>query len=159
LIHQQTELGNPYLVAYVVAKSGHHLNSAELISYARTQLPEVMVPTAMMILSAMPRTQHGKIDRSALPLPRLDQFRDRSIYVAPRNPVEKTIAAIWSEVLGLDQVGIHDNFFDLGGHSLLAMQIMSRVQKTMRVEVPVRKLFELPTVAQLAAFIAGKQGM
>jgi acyl carrier protein len=158
LVHQQTEAGNPQLVAYVVARSGHQPNSEELISYARTQLPEVMVPTVVVMLSAMPRTEHGKIDRSALPLPKPDIFGGRSVYVAPITPVEKAIAAIWSEVLGFDQVGIHDDFFDLGGHSLLAMQIVSRIQSALGVEVPVGKLFELFTVAQLAAFITEKQG-
>ena len=158
LVHQQTEAGNPQLVAYVVARSGYHPSSEELISYARTQLPEVMVPTAVVMLSAMPRTEHGKIDRSALPLPKPDQFGGRSIYVAPVTPVEKAIAAIWSEVLGFDQVGIHDDFFDLGGHSLLAMQIVSRIQSVLGIDVPVEKLFELFTVAQLAAFITEMQG-
>jgi len=157
LVHQQTGAGNPQLVAYVVPRLGHQPSPEELISYARTQLPEVMVPTAVVMLSAMPRTEHGKIDRSALPLPKPDQFGGRSVYAAPRTPVEKAIAAIWIEVLGFERVGIHDDFFDLGGHSLLAMQIISRMQRTMGVEVPVRKLFELPTVAQLAAFIAEKQ--
>jgi amino acid adenylation domain-containing protein len=158
LVHQQTEAGNPQLLAYVVAKLGHHPSSEELISYARTQLPEVMVPTAVVMLSAMPRTEHGKIDRSALPLPKPDQFGGRSVYVAPTTSEEKAIAAIWSEVLGFDQVGIHDDFFDLGGHSLLAMQIVSRIQRALGVEVSVGKLFELYTVAMLAAFIAEKQG-
>jgi amino acid adenylation domain-containing protein len=158
LVHQQTEAGNPQLVAYVVARLGHHPSSEELIGYAHSQLPEVMVPTAIVMLSAMPRTEHGKIDRSALPFPKPEQFGGRSVYVAPITPVEKTIASIWCEVLGFDQVGIHDDFFDLGGHSLLAMQIVSRIQSALGVEVPVGKLFELFTVAQLAAFITEKQG-
>jgi amino acid adenylation domain-containing protein len=158
-VNQQTDAGNHQLVAYVVARLGQQLSSNELISYARTQLPEVMVPAAVVMLSAMHRTEHGKIDRSTLPHPKPDQFRDRSVYVAPRTPMEKAIAAIWSEVLGFDQVGIHNDFFEMGGHSLSAMQIIVRVERAMRVEVPVQKLFDLPTVAQLAAFITATQGM
>jgi acyl carrier protein len=112
-----------------------------------------MVPATAVVLEEMPLTPNGKIDRRALPEP--DQTRPdlESLYVAPRTPTETLIADIWSQVLGAENVGIHDNFFDLGGHSLLAIQVMSRVRQALQVEVPLRRLFDAQTVEGLAAYI------
>ena len=110
-----------------------------------------MVPSAIVMLEALPMNTNGKVDRAALPAP------DESIadygYVAPRNPSEALLTGIWADVLGLQQVGIHDNFFELGGHSLLATQLISRVQDGFTVELPLRRLFESPTVAGLMEHI------
>jgi acyl carrier protein len=117
-----------------------------------------MIPSAFVLLDALPLTPNGKLDRKALPAPDQNRPEPEESYVAPRTPVEEMLAEIWAEVLKLDKVGIHDNFFELGGHSLLATQVISRVRNTFQVEVPVRSLFEIPTVAHLAKAIEeGKQ--
>ena len=110
-----------------------------------------MVPSIFVSLESLPLTANGKLDRKALPAP--DQTRpDLSETITPpRTPVEEILAGIWSEVLKLDKVGIHDNFFHLGGHSLLAIQVISRMRNDFRMDLPVRTLFEAPTIAQLAA--------
>ena len=104
------------------------------------------------MLERLPLTPNGKIDRKALPAPERSDSDDAT-YVAPRTPIEKILAGIWTEVLGLDQVGIKDNFFELGGHSLLAMQLISRIRGVLGVDVPLRNLFETPTVAGFAEYI------
>ena len=109
-----------------------------------------MVPIAWIELESLPLTPNGKIDRKALPEP----GRIEREYVAPRTPLEETLAAIWAEVLKVDKPGIKDNFFDLGGHSLLATQIISRVRETFHVDVPVRNLFEAPTIENLSKCVS-----
>jgi acyl carrier protein/NRPS condensation-like uncharacterized protein len=113
-----------------------------------------MVPSAFVFLEALPLTPNGKLDRRSLPAPDRHLERDGQ-YVPPRNPVEEQLCAIWQEVLRLDRVGVHDNFFELGGHSLLATQVVSRIRSTFAVELPLRVLFEFPTVAELALRVEG----
>ena len=122
----------------------------ELRNFLEQQLPSYMVPSAFVVLDSLPLTPNGKVDRRALPAP--DQARPElaEAYVAPRTPVEEALCSVWVEVLGVGRVGIHDNFFELGGHSLLATQAASRVRDALRVEVPLRWLFEAPSVAVLA---------
>jgi pristinamycin I synthase-3/4 len=117
------------------------------------RLPEYMVPSAFVMLDALPVTSNGKVDRGALPAPEPGRV-GAGEYTAPRTPAEERMAAIWAEVLGLERVGAHDDFFALGGHSLLATQVVSRVREAMCVELPLRALFEAPTVAGLAARVA-----
>ncbi|HEX6913398.1 MAG TPA: condensation domain-containing protein, partial [Longimicrobium sp.] len=136
--------GDRRLVAYVAGTAG----TAELREYLRGSLPEYMVPGAFVRLESMPQTATGKIDPRTLPAPQLEDAG--ADYVAPRTAVEELLAAAWSEVLGVPRVGTDDNFFDLGGHSLLAMRVISRIRETLGVELPLRVLFEGPTVARLA---------
>src|SRR6185295_10139893 len=110
-------------------------------------LPNAMIPSAFVTLPALPLSPNGKVDRRALPEP---ERRAGAGFVAPREEVERRIAAIWSQVLGIEQVGVEDSFFDLGGHSLLAMQVVSRIRDAFLLDLPVRQLFEQPTVAALA---------
>src|SRR5262249_21778499 len=125
--------------------------TAELRRYLDQRLPEYMAPTAFVVLESLPLTPNGKLDRRALPAP--DQLRPElaNVYVAPQSPAEQLVAAIWSDVLGIERIGAHDDFFKLGGHSLLATQVISRVRNTFQVELPLRDLFEAPTIAGLAA--------
>ncbi|HLK55636.1 MAG TPA: condensation domain-containing protein, partial [Chthonomonadaceae bacterium] len=116
------------------------------------KLPGYMIPSAFVFLEALPLSPNGKIDRKALPAP--DAPQSRESFVAPRTPVEEGIAEIWSEVLRVPQVGIHANFFELGGHSLLATQVISRIRTIFQVELPLRSLFESPTVSALAERVA-----
>jgi len=108
-----------------------------------------MVPAMYVELEKLPLTANGKVDRKALPDP--DRTSDSAAYVPPRTETEEILASIWAEVLGLERVGVEDNFFELGGHSLLATQVMSRVSRRFLIEVPLRKVFEFPTIAMLAS--------
>ena len=138
------------LVAYVVARKEKSLASTDLRSFLRQKLPDYMVPSAFVFLDSLPLTPNGKLDRNLLPTPDQNRSELEESYVAPRTPVEELLAQIWVKLLKVDKVGIHDNFFDLGGHSLKATQVMSRVREAFQVDVPLRHLFEAPTVAELA---------
>jgi amino acid adenylation domain-containing protein len=122
----------------------------ELRAFLKGKLPEYMVPSAFVALDALPLSPNGKIDRQALAAIEETRPELQADFIAPRTPVEEEVAAIWASVLGLDRVGVHDNFFDVGGHSLLATQVISRLAKVFQVELPLRRLFEIPTVAGLA---------
>ena len=139
------------LVGYIVTRPGFAPTTSELRRHLKEQLPEYMIPSAFVMVEEMPRTANGKVDRRALPEPERASAELESLYLAPRTPVEEELAGIWSRLLGLVRVGVNDNFFDLGGHSLLATQIVSRVRETFGLELPLRVLFESPTVAGLAA--------
>ncbi len=112
-----------------------------------------MIPSAFVMLDALPMTPNWKVDRQALPDPVASRLELDTPFVAPRTSVEKELTQIWAEVLSLDQVGIQDNFFDLGGHSLLANQVISRVINTFKVELSIKSFFESPTVADMAVVI------
>lgn len=124
-----------------------------LRNYLEEKLPEYMVPSAFVLLTNLPLTLNGKVDRRALPAPDRTRPETAGTFVAPRTPVEEVLASIWAEVLDLEQVGVHDNFFELGGDSLLITQLLTRVQQTWLVELYLRDLFEAPTVASLAETI------
>ena len=145
------------LVAYVVPHQGQALTVDGLRSFLKRKLPDYMIPSAFVFLDSLPLTPNGKVDRRALPAPAQSRPELEEALVSPRTTVEKVIAAIWAEVLKLEQVGIHDNFFDLGGHSLLATQVVSRLRHALQVELPLRALFESPTVASLAVRITEMQ--
>jgi len=130
----------------------------ELRRYVQERLPEYMVPSAFVLLEEMPLTPNGKIDRRALPAPDRTRPELEAEYVAPRSAVEEVVSSIWSEVLDVEQVGVYDNFFELGGHSLKATQVVSRVREALQVELPLRSLFEEPTVAGLAVRILEDAG-
>ncbi|HYP26492.1 MAG TPA: amino acid adenylation domain-containing protein [Blastocatellia bacterium] len=142
--------GDRRLVAYVVAQDPSAYDGGELRDYLKGALPAYMLPSAFVPLEALPLTPNGKIDRLALPAPRRAGGEWEAGYVAPRSPVEEVLAEIWAEVLRVDRVGAHDNFFELGGHSLIATQVVSRVYETFQSRLPLRKVFEEPTVAGLA---------
>jgi SAM-dependent methyltransferase/acyl carrier protein len=124
-----------------------------LRDFLKAQLPEYMTPNEFVLLDAMPLTPNGKLDRKALPAPDHSQKDLLGTYTPPTTPVEETLCGIWCDVLGLEQVGVKDNFFDLGGHSLLATQVISRLRAAFDLNLPLRSLFEAPTVASLATFV------
>ena len=141
------EAGEPRLVAYVVLAADAPPSAAELREHLRARLPEHLVPAAFVLLDALPLTPNGKLDRRALPAP---EYAPEAGFTAPRTPAEELLAAIFAEVLGAERVGVEDGFFELGGHSLLATRVVSRVRQSFGIELPLRALFEHPTVAALA---------
>jgi hypothetical protein len=138
------------LVAYVAAKPECFPTVSELRSFLKSKLPEYMVPSAIVILDALPLMPNGKIDRRALPAPNQTRPDLEDTFALPRTAIEQVLVQIWSTVLGIERVGIHDNFFDLGGHSLLATRVISRVREVFRLDLGLRVLFEAPTVAEFA---------
>jgi FkbM family methyltransferase len=126
---------------------------SEVQNFLRRSLPPHFVPSVFMVLDALPLTPNGKIDRKALPLPSAQQAQQRANFVAPETPTEKELAALWSEVLGSDRCGVHDNFFDCGGHSLTATQLVTRIRKNFAVELSLRDFLKYPTIAGLAELI------
>ncbi|MCD6569379.1 MAG: amino acid adenylation domain-containing protein, partial [Deltaproteobacteria bacterium] len=152
VVDRDDVIGNKYLVGYYV--SGDDIPITDLRAYLKESLPEYMVPSRFMRMESLPLTPNGKVDRKALPEPEGLRPDMESEYVAPRNEVEEIVADIWKEILGLDKVGIHDNFFDLGGHSLKVTQVVSRIRKKLGVDLPVRSVFEEPTIEGLCRVIA-----
>ncbi|GAA6620567.1 amino acid adenylation domain-containing protein [Scytonema sp. NUACC26] len=152
VIAREDVLGYKQLVAYVVVdpeqNSTQRSTPSELRLFLQDKLPHYTIPASFVFLDAIPLNPNGKVDRHALPAP--DKGSDRHNFVEPRNPIERVLAAIWAEVLGLEVIGIHDNFFELGGHSLLATQVISRMRQALSVEIKVQLLFETPTIADLA---------
>src|SRR5690606_18722148 len=144
--------GGQHLVAYVIPSGDSHEAQAELRTELRMsvsrRLPEYMVPSAVVVLSELPLTANGKLDRSALPAPALQSADDGR---EPSTERERIVCEIFADVFGLERVGVDDSFFDLGGHSLLAVRLVSEVQQRLGIEVGVRALFEAPTPAALAA--------
>ena len=149
VVVQSDALGMKRLAAYVVPRQGHTLDRAGLRSALQQRLPEYMVPGLFVVLNDLPLTSNGKVNRNIL-AKSVEEAPSAEKYTAPRNPVEELLAAMWSEILQREQVGVQDNFFELGGHSLLAMQIVSRLREILPVNLPLRVLFECPTVAALA---------
>jgi amino acid adenylation domain-containing protein len=144
---REDQPGDKRLVAYVVGG----VDTGELRAHVRQSLPEYMVPAAFVVLERLPLTPNGKLDRKALPAPELASPEEA--YVAPRTPVEEVLAGIWAEVLRLERVGAHDNFFDLGGHSLLVTRVVSRVRATFNQEISIRSVFSMPTLEAMAGEI------
>ncbi|HEX8145435.1 MAG TPA: amino acid adenylation domain-containing protein [Pyrinomonadaceae bacterium] len=145
--------GEKRLVGYVQAEEGQTPGVEELLGHMREKLPTYMVPSVLMILDELPLTANGKVDRKALPAPSGSRPDLRREYVEPRTEVERSIAEMCAELLGIERVGVHDNFFELGGHSLMAMQLISRVRATFTAELALQGLFKDPTVESLAAAV------
>ncbi|HVF42756.1 MAG TPA: condensation domain-containing protein, partial [Pyrinomonadaceae bacterium] len=152
--------GDRRLVGYVCGRGGGGApagggdapGAEELRGHLRGRLPEYMVPSQFVVLDALPLTSNGKVDRRALPEPG-EAGTGGGEYVAPRTAAEEIVAGVWAEVLGVGRVGVDDNFFELGGHSLLATTVMTRLRETLKVELPLRSIFETPTVRQLAGLV------
>jgi amino acid adenylation domain-containing protein len=143
------------LVAYLVPRG--EVSTTELRRHLVEKLPDYMVPAALVLLAALPLTANGKVDRRALPEPEALPAGDGADYAAPRSPTEEKLAALYAAVLRRDRVGVDHSFFDLGGHSLLATQLVSRIRETFGLELPLRQVFEAPTVGGLAAVIEARR--
>ena len=151
VVAQEGSDGDKQLVAYVVPSAHCPPTISELTRSLRDSLPTYMIPAAFVTMESLPLTANGKLDRQALPAP--DRSLAEAEYIRPRTPIEEMIAGIVAQLLNVDEVGVHDNFFDIGGHSLLAMQLIARLRAAFRVALPLRELFEMPTVAGLASCI------
>jgi amino acid adenylation domain-containing protein len=151
--NRKSKIENPKLLVAYIVSSNEKPSVAELRTYLEEKLPDHLIPSFFVPLNVLSRTPNGKVDRNVLPPP--GGIRPELVkgFVEPRSELEELIAKAWREVLKLDRIGIHDNFFDLGGHSLLATQIVSKVRGALSQEVPVRLLFDAPTVAKLSARI------
>src|SRR6266567_7164962 len=150
LAREDLDTGEKRLVGYVVLHRKAPTTAEDLRQHLGEQLPDYMVPSALVTLDKLPLNANGKVDRQALPSPEEAGQAQPRTYLAPRTPVEEVVANIWAEVLRLSQVGADDNFFALGGHSLLATQVVSRLRRVLGVELPLRMMFEAPTVEKLA---------
>lgn len=148
--------GAARLVAYVVPESGQSPTAAELRGHLKEKLPDYMVPAAYVCMDSFPLTANGKIDRRALPEPD-DQRPDLDAsYAAPEDETQTKIAQLWTELLNLERVGIHDNFFDLGGHSLLIVQLHRRLKAELDSAISIAQMFQYPTIAAMAGHLSGK---
>ena len=157
VIPRQENTGDDILVAYFVPQHLPAPTTTALRKFLATTLVDYMIPSRFIVLENIPLLSTGKVDRRALPMlrnirPNLDTF-----FAAPRTPVEQSLSQIWAEVLYLDQVGIHDNFFDLGGHSLSVSRVISRIIKTFQIDLPLSAVFDSPTVAEMATFLKENQ--
>jgi aspartate racemase len=150
--------GQKQLVAYFVPPREHVSRVSELRSFLKQKLPDYMVPSAFVCLDTLPLTPNGKVDRRALPAP--DQSRpEKETFVAPRNAVERQLTKIWEKILGIQPIGVRDNFFDLGGHSLLAVRVVAQIEKTFGKNLPLATLFQAPTIEQLASALNGEESL
>lgn len=141
------------LVAYLILNKGQPATINDLRIFLEERLPDYMVPAAFVPLESFPLDPNGKVNRRALPPPTSTGLELGVDFVAPEGPIEQMLAEIWQEVLGVERVGLNDSFFHLGGHSLLAARVISRLRQEYDLEIPLRRLFELPTIAQLAPII------
>jgi acyl carrier protein len=160
-MHEQSP-GDRRLVAYVVGPQKNGYAESEqlqksLRAYLRERVPDYMVPSSFMHLDAMPLTAHGKIDRQALPQPEYGRTERDVEFVAAGTEMEQAIAALWQEVLKIDQVSIHDNFFDLGGHSLLLAEIHNRLREMLKRDLPMVDLFRFATISTLSNYLSQDQ--
>jgi amino acid adenylation domain-containing protein len=147
--------GKKQLVAYITAVAPS-LEIGELRRHVSERLPEYMVPSCFVLLDALPHTSNGKIDRQALPAP--VEEHDTELLIGPRTPVEEVLCGIWIELLGVEQIGVYENFFDAGGHSLMAVQLLSRLRAIFQLELPLQLVFEAPTIAELAQALIKYEG-
>lgn len=160
VVARQEGPGEKQLACYVVPSEAHLGSQGELLDsvreHLRSKLPGYMLPTGFVVMNELPLTANGKIDRRALPAPAARTSALKAEHVAPRNNIERTLAAIWGRVLNASDIGIHDDFFDLGGHSLIGIQLLGSVEQQFNKTLPLKSLFEAPTIAQFAELLKGE---
>jgi acyl carrier protein len=145
------------LLAYVVPTAGTSPDVTVLRDHVRRAVPDYLVPSAILTIDEVPLTHNGKVAWNRLPAPDSVDSAVVTPYAAPETPLQQQLCAIWQETIGVRRVGIHDTFFDLGGHSLLATRVVARVRAELEVDVPLRALFENPTVSGLAAEVESRR--
>ena len=145
--------GDKRLVAYIVPQKDGRPSSEELQTALAARLPDYMVPSRYVLLEAFPLTPNGKVDRRGLPAPQQIDRGQPTAYEPPRSPLEHLLVELWTDLLKIDEIGVHDNFFALGGHSLLATRVVARLRTMLDLDLPVRTLFEQPTIAELAGVL------
>lgn len=146
----ERDSGSALLVGHVVPSGAIIPGTTELRQYLKSRVPDYMIPSVFVVLTALPLLPNGKVNRAALPPVQPDQIGTQSAFVGPRNENEETLASMWRDLLGIDRIGVDRSFFEMGGHSLLGMQLLARIRRTFGVDLPVRRLFEEPTIAGLA---------
>ena len=149
VIARNDSAGGKRLVAYFATPADQQITAGQLRAHVAASLPEHMIPAAFVRLDSMPLTANGKVNPAALPAPEADSLAAEA-YEPPRNEMEKMLARVWSEILGVERIGRNDNFFALGGHSLSAARIVARLQQTFGMDVKVRDLFACPSLSSLA---------
>jgi len=155
---REDQPGNPRLVTYVLPANEHAPTADELRTFVQKELPEYMTPAVFTPLATFPLTPSGKVDRRMLPAPTSERPALATTYVTPRNQLERSIAELWREVLGMDRVGIQDNFFDLGGHSLLLARVHSKLEELLDRELSMVELFRFPTIRALSEHLGDEDG-
>ncbi|MFM2217630.1 MAG: hypothetical protein RL240_1948, partial [Planctomycetota bacterium] len=154
VILREDRPGDKKLVAYFTSGQRQAPSPAQLRSHLGATLPEYMIPAAYVQLESMPLTPSGKVDRRGLPAPELKDIHTQGQYIPPRNGLEEQLAQLWSEILGVERVGIHDNFFTLGGHSLLATRLIVSIRERLSIELPFSILFTTPTISQVSTYLS-----
>lgn len=144
--------GDKRIAAYVVPRTTDAPPIEELRRLLAQHLPDYMIPSAFMIIAALPLTNNGKLDRKALPVPKIEKARSQTAHVAPRSNIEFTIAKIWARVLGVEKPSVHDDFFESGGHSLAAVRLVNEINRTLNIKLGLATLFQFRTIERLAAF-------
>ena len=158
VLAREDESDNKYLVAYIVVSSQDTFTVEDVRSFVKEQLPEYMVPASFTVLPALPLTPNGKVAHDVLLTQATSRPARQATYAVPRNDLERTIRALWQEVLQIEEIGIHDNFFDLGGHSLLLVQLRSKLCDMLKRDVLIVDLFRYPTISSLAVVLGQEQG-
>ncbi|MCA9984710.1 MAG: LLM class flavin-dependent oxidoreductase, partial [Anaerolineales bacterium] len=149
--------GDKRLVAYLIPRPGAVINANDLRDHLKQDLPDFMVPSHYVTMDKFPLTPNKKTDRKALPAPDQQQLKSSAVYAAPENDAEQKIAAIWQDLLGVEQIGVNDNFFDLGGHSLLAVQMHRMVKEAVEAELSITDIFRFPTIRALSNFLGNQE--
>jgi amino acid adenylation domain-containing protein len=150
VLAQEVDPQDLRLVSYIVTSQKSHATIDDLKTFLKRQLPDYMVPTALVFLDSLPLTSNGKVDRKALPPPDRTPSDSETVFVAPRDEIENQLAKIWESVLGIQSISVTDNYFDLGGHSLLAIKLFAEIEKATGEKLPVATIFQTPTIEQLA---------
>lgn len=157
--HSWNDKKDKKLVAYFVSAQSPVPANGELRRYLEERLPYYMIPNRFVCVDALPLLPSGKVNRDALHYLEEVRSEQSAEFLGPRNPVESILAMIWTELLGIEQIGMEENFFDLGGHSLIATQMVSRLRKVLQIELPVRSIFEMPTISDMAEFLRADKGI
>lgn len=153
VLAKEDAIRSKYLSVYITFYENKNIDENILRNFLKEKIPEYMIPADFIFLDSMPLTPNGKIDRNALIVMQATKFNDEKIFANPKTPTEEAVLEIWQEVLGQNKISVYDNFFNIGGHSLLATKIISRIRKSFDIELPLKTVFEKPTINEMADYI------